>query len=40
MPLQGGRFHELVHLHVDELKCWKVLWFYVFISRQGNKFTR
>ena len=34
MPLQGGRFHELVRLRVDELICWKVLWFYGFVSRQ------
>ena len=34
MPLQGSRFHELVRLHVDELICWEVLWFYGFISRQ------
>ena len=34
MPLQGGRFHELVRLRVDELICWEVLWFYGFISRQ------
>ena len=27
MPLQGSRFHELVRLRVDELICWKVLWF-------------
>ena len=32
MSLQGGRFHELVRLHVDELRCWKVLWFYGFIA--------
>jgi len=40
MSLQGGRFHELVRLHVDELICWEVLWFYGFISGQGNQFTR